>query len=143
MGRPDLRRGRARNRFRSSAQLRPSLTADTRLLPISARTLLGLTPRALAAWSTDIRFICVNYTATGIDLSMGSTDVPQGSGDPVVLDFLPTPSPLLFGCLATAYQRPENAENRPCLSREAPSKKRAGGGRGIRTHEGLHPSGFQ
>src|SRR5207245_804692 len=29
------------------------------------------------------------------------------------------------------------------LSGEAPSKKRAGGGRGIRTHEGLHPSGFQ
>src|SRR5437868_15261387 len=29
------------------------------------------------------------------------------------------------------------------LSREAPSKKRTGGGRGIRTPEGLHLSGFQ
>src|SRR6266851_7440338 len=29
------------------------------------------------------------------------------------------------------------------LSREAPLKKRAGGGRGIRTPEGLHLSGFQ
>src|SRR5439155_10304375 len=33
--------------------------------------------------------------------------------NPVVLDFFPTPSPLLFGCLAPPYQRPENAENRP------------------------------
>src|SRR6202035_1855254 len=70
--------------------------------------------------------------------------------NPVVLDFFPTPSPLLFGCLAPPYQRPENAENRPhgpvvvfSLARAAPSKKRAGGGRGIRAPEGLHLSGFQ
>jgi hypothetical protein len=31
----------------------------------------------------------------------------------------------------------------PRLAREAPSKKRSGGGRGIRTPEGLHLSGFQ